>query len=198
MNDVVTTALPWVSPLTAVDEDATLVAAAQGGERAAFESLFRSHRHAMLRLASRFLDNPDDVEDAVTDAFVRAFRALPGFRGDAQFSTWLYRITVNVCIKRQRRARQLTPIASLEETDDVPAVPGVDIAFEARERRRVIRQKVNLLSPKLRAVVVLFYFEDLTCEQIGETLSLSVGTVWSRLHAAKARLSGMLQQELYV
>lgn len=182
---------------TATDPDHALVAAARDGDLAAFEILFHRHRPPTLRLAGRFLENADDAEEAVTDAFVRAFRALKSFRGDAQFATWLYRITVNVCIRRQRQERRDAVETSFEDTDELPAGPAVEALIEARARRRLVRRTVNALSPKLRAVVALHYFDDMPCEQIAEVLGVSIGTVWSRLHAAKAKLSAVLARELY-
>lgn len=131
----------------------------------------------------------------MTDVFVRAFRSLPSFRGDCLFSTWLHRITVNAALNA--KSRRPADTASLDDPTIQAAVPvsNPQAMIEGRERRRTVRRAVRELSPKLRSVVVLHYFEGWTCEQIADVLNISVGTVWSRLNAAKAKLAERLRGE---
>lgn len=116
--------------------------------------------------------------------------------GDCLFSTWLHRITVNAALNA--KSRRPADTASLDDstTHAAALVVNPQAMIEERERRRTVRRAVRELSPKLRSVVVLHYFEGWTCEQIADVLNISVGTVWSRLNAAKAKLAQRLRGEL--
>jgi RNA polymerase sigma-70 factor (ECF subfamily) len=145
--------------------------------------------------------HPDDVDDVVQELFVRAWKGLPRFRGDAQFSTWLYRIAVNTAIKHRGRRRDENAVSlSAEEltggleslASDPTSAEGGDpfLSAQRREQEALVRRAVMALPEKQRAVVVLHYFEGHSCEEIGEIVGCSVGTVWSRLHYACKRLKG--------
>ncbi len=181
----------------APDPDAKWVSQARQGDVRACESLFLKYRATTFRLALRFVENADDAEEIVTDVFVRAFRSLSSFRGDCLFSTWLHRITVNAALNV--KSRRPADTASLDDptTHAAALVGNPQAMIEELERRRTVRRAVRELSPKLRAVVVLHYFEGWTCEQIADVLNISVGTVWSRLNAAKAKLAQRLRGELF-
>ena len=189
--------------------DARLVVRAQNGDMHAFGQLVERYQRPMTVLVARMTQNPDDVDDIVQELFVRAWKGLPRFRGDAQFSTWLYRIAVNTAIKhRSRRANDQAVSMSLEDmaggvdalAEDANPHAGsraetVDPFFSAqrREQQEIIRQAVLGLPEKQRAVVVLHYFEGHSCEEISKIVGCSVGTVWSRLHYACKRLKGVLE-----
>jgi len=162
----------------------------------------------MAAVVGRMMSNPDDVDDVVQELFIRAWKGLPRFRGDAQFSTWLYRIAVNTAIKRRavvkRKAGEtisvdalaggLDSVSSEMTASDEDNNRGGDphVAAERKEQEAVVRQAVLALPEKQRVVVVLHYFEGRTCEEISEIVGCSVGTVWSRLHYACKRLKGTL------
>jgi RNA polymerase sigma-70 factor (ECF subfamily) len=186
--------------------DAALALRASRGDVAAFGVLVERYQRPMAALVARMTGNPDDVDDIVQELFIRAWKGLPRFRGDAQFSTWLYRIAVNTAIKhRSRRRNEAAVSLSAEERiggadglrapADAPAHQGGD-PFElavAREREAQVRTAVGTLPEKQRTVVALHYFEGRSCEEISEIIGCSVGTVWSRLHYACKRLRGVLE-----
>ena len=160
----------------------------------------------MAALVSRMTDQPDDVDDIVQELFLRAWKGLPRFRGDAQFSTWIYRIAVNTAIKHRSKRRGEASLSlsaeelargveSLVAPTDATAAQGADpmIATMRREREQEIRSAVQSLPEKQRVVVVLHYYEGMSCEEIGEIVGCSIGTVWSRLHYACKRLKGVLE-----
>ena len=191
------------------DADARLVARAGAGDVHAFGQLVERYQRPMAALVGRMLNNPDDVDDVLQELFVRAWKGLPRFRGDAQFSTWLYRIAVNTAIKhRSRRKMEQTHsisaddivggIEMLQTPHDSPAQQGGDPLFSTlqSEQDTVVRRAVLELPPKQRAVVVLHYFEGRSCEEISEIVECSVGTVWSRLHYACKRLRTVLEPSL--
>jgi len=185
--------------------DAALVARAVNGDVAAFGVLVERYQRPMAALVARMTNNPDDVEDVVQELFVRAWKGLPRFRGEAQFSTWLYRIAVNTAIKYRSRNKNATVSLSAEDLSggmeslqapaDAPPSQGGDPfrAAQRKEREEVIRRAVLTLPEKQRTVVVLHYFEGHSCEEISKIVGCSLGTVWSRLHYACKRLKGILE-----
>ncbi len=184
--------------------DAPLAARAASGDTDAFGQLVRRYQRPMAAVVSRMIDNPDDVDDVVQELFIRAWKGLPRFRGDAQFSTWLYRIAVNTAIKRRsakRRDNENVSADALANGVDGPAYEaaapegsGADpyAVAQRKEQEAVVRSAVLALPEKQRVVVVLHYFEGRSCEEISEIVGCSVGTVWSRLHYACKRLKGTL------
>ena len=134
--------------------------------------------------------NADDVDDVAQEVFVQAWRGLPKFRHDAQFSTWLYRIATNMAIKQWHRRKRLAQTVSEEELPNTVraalamAAPGPEDVAALRARDRALRTAIERLPEKQRTVILLHYFEDYTCEEVAALLGCSVGTVWSRLHYA--------------
>ncbi len=193
----------------ALDGDALLVRRAAAGDRAAFRDLFDRYQRPTAALVGRMVSSPDDVDDILQETFLRAWKGLPNFRGDAQFTTWLYRIAVNTAIKyRSRRRNETAPLIPLSAGEDggsggieaLPADPSSDPlrggdpfqAAHKREQDQVIREAVRALPDKQRSVVLLHYFEGRSCEEISGIVGCSLGTVWSRLHYACKRLKGVL------
>jgi RNA polymerase sigma-70 factor, ECF subfamily len=184
------------------DSDAGLVRRAAEGDVAAFGLLVERYQRPMTALVARMTPNADDVDDVVQELFVRAWKGLPTFRGDAQFSTWLYRIAVNTALKhRSRRRDENTVSLSAEELtggiDSLTAgASGADgdpfLSAQRKEQEELVRRAVLGLPEKQRAVVVLHYFEGRSCEEISQIVNCSVGTVWSRLHYACKRLKETL------
>ncbi|MBC7805107.1 MAG: sigma-70 family RNA polymerase sigma factor [Akkermansiaceae bacterium] len=201
-------AQPFATP-GETDGDVFLVRRAAEGDRTAFRELFERYQRPIAALVGRMVASPDDVDDILQETFLRAWKGLPRFRGDAQFSTWLYRIAVNTAIKyRSRRKNETASLVSLspdEETgmggiESLPADPGCDPlrggdpfqAAQKQEQEQVIRKAVQALPEKQRSVVLLHYFEGRSCEEISGIVGCSLGTVWSRLHYACKRLKGVL------
>ena len=174
---------------------AELVARAREGDQAAFEELVRATYAETYTLAKRLTGNEEDARDVVQDSYLRAYRGLKRFRGDAQFSTWLYRITANCATthlgKRSRRRTDALP----DDIALVDANPERDPA--ARADATLLRDRLELalddLPPKLRAVVVLRDIYDLPHEAIAEELGISESAAKVRLHRARRRL----REELY-
>jgi RNA polymerase sigma-70 factor (ECF subfamily) len=172
------------------DPTPELVRRAKGGDRQAFETLIRQHQAQVAAVVFKMVSRREDAEDLVADIFLQVYKNLPGFRGDAKFSTWLLRVAVNMTLKRlPKLRRQSGPSVEemaeggLEMADFAPEGSPAQRA-EAADRRERVRRAVEHLSPKHQAVVNLYYFQQKSCEEIAEILDCSVGTVWSRLHYA--------------
>lgn len=178
-------------------DDLELVKRCQAGDRTGFDELVRKHHALAYNLAYRMLGDHDRAADATQSAMLRAYRALPRFRHDASFSTWLYRIVTNVCldqIRRQERgARSLTLVgedadATLDEMD-VPDNSGDPAASaEQQERQELVQAALLRLAPDHRAVLVMYDLSGLSYEEIAQALEIPLGTVKSRLNRARHAL----------
>lgn len=168
-----------------------LVDACQRGERDAFRALFEMYKDKVYSIALRFTGEEALAMDIAQDVFLKLFSGIREFRGEAAFSTWVYRLVVNCCLDHRRRAWRLIPIA-----DDLLAVlraPGDSLAGMLHtEMREKVRGAVEKLSPDLRMVVVLRYTEGLSYEEIAEVLGCATGTVASRLNRAHKLLERRL------
>ena len=164
--------------------DADLVARAQAGQLDAFEELVRKHRLATYRVALRMLGDESDAEDATQDAFVQAWRNLGGFRADAAFPTWMYRIVTNRCLNMLRARRRTEP---LPDDREAPASRPDRIA-EARWQVEDLKLAILRLTPEQRAPLVLRELQGCSYEEIAETLDVSISAVKSRLHRARLEL----------
>ena len=187
---------PPVIGLSAADEDGALVRRCKAGDVEAFGALVARHEARVGALVGRILGTatPEDVEDTAQDVFVQAWRALPRFRGEARFSTWLYRIATNTAIRqwhRRKKQRQMT----VEEGAAAEAVSPLRLSEDIARRAegRALRAAVDGLPEKQRTVLLLHYFEEYSCEEIALLLGCSVGTVWSRLHYGCRKLREQLR-----
>ncbi len=176
---------------------------ASQGDGASFELLITDCADRTWALALRMMKDPQDAEDAVQDAMIKAWRALPGFKGECRFATWVFRLTYNTCLDALRR-RQRGQVLSLtrEDEDDgerqaeVPdPSPGPEEALLAKERAEILRREMEKLSDKLRAPLVMRELGGCSYEEIAAALGLSVGTVKSRIARARENLTEALVRE---
>lgn len=173
------------------------------GDADAFEPLVRAHEKAVYNLALRFLEKPEDAEDAAQEAFVKAYRSLESFQRESRFSTWLYRIVTNVCLDmlRARRRRQERPleVENDEEERETLEIPDERFSPERLLDRKLTREAVqrglNALSEEGRSVLLLREIRGMSYEEIGETLGLEPGTVRSRIFRARKKLCALLMQD---
>jgi RNA polymerase sigma-70 factor, ECF subfamily len=167
------------------DPDGPLVKRAQKGDRWAFEQLVERHQHKLYTLAARVLGSQDDAADAVQDAFIRAWLALPSFRHGARFSTWLYRICLNAA-HDQRSKRPHTPLEDAAE----PADPRDE--FVAHELSGALQQALGELDEEYRVAVVLYDVLGCSYAEIAELTDVAQGTVKSRIFRGRRRLGELL------
>lgn len=182
-----------------MEQDLTeLTARARAGDRDAFARLVEANQHKIYTLALRMTGNPDDAAELAQEAFLRAWRGLPGFQGESSFSTWLYRLASNVCIDflRQEKRRRGAGLVSLDGDDAAAEVPDPRLTPEGEAERRELRQAVERgleqLSSDHRQVLVLRELEGLSYAEIADALALEVGTVKSRLTRARLALRKIL------
>lgn len=173
-----------------------LIRRAQQGDNVAFEELLLLHQKKVYNLCLRMSANPDDALDLSQEAFLRAWRSLGQYQFEANFSTWLFRLTSNICIdflRRKKRRQETSLTESYDDSDEgaelsVPdAQPGPEQQAMTNETKIELARAMEQLSPEHREILQLRVIEDLQYEQIADILGVRVGTVKSRL--ARARLS---------
>ncbi|HET7137404.1 MAG TPA: sigma-70 family RNA polymerase sigma factor [Gaiellaceae bacterium] len=175
----------------AEDLDPRIVRRARRGDQRAFAQLVRHYDDGLRALAYRLLGDRDRMDDALQEAYVNAFRALPGFRGDAELATWLYRIAYNACIDELRRTRIVVPLDSVRERAD-PSQP----ADERVAARGDLGAALAALPPEDRATVLLVDAQGFDYRSAAEILAVPDGTVASRLNRARAALRRHLDDRL--
>ena len=169
-----------------------LISRARGGDRDAFGELVEQYRDNVYRLAYRMCGNAYDADEAAQEAFVAAWRALPNFRGDAKFSTWLYRLTTNAAIDVMRREKRHQTVGDGEMIDLADDADSPQETVERTEQQEAVQEALATLSEEYREVLLLRYMEELDYAEIAEVLQLPSGTVKSRINRAKAALKTAL------
>jgi RNA polymerase sigma-70 factor (ECF subfamily) len=187
--------------MTADTGDLALVRRVQAGDRRAFDLLVLKYQHKVVKLVLRYSRNPADAEDIAQEAFIKAYRALPGFRGDSAFYTWLYRIAINTA-KNALVARGRNPVAlrvASQEDED-----GADVLSRIRdpdtpeglaltdEIRSTVNSAIDALPEDLRSAIVLRELEGLSYEEIAAAMECPIGTVRSRIFRAREAIDKRL------
>jgi len=183
--------------------EAAVIQKVLGGDKRAYAELVDRHKEKAMTLAMRMLKNREDAEEAIQDAFVRAFNALPRFEWKSSFSTWFYRIVYNVCATQlSRRGEDLH--VSLDTGDDEKILelpsgePVPDIQFESNEMEQIVLSEVEKLSPLYGAICTLFFIQDMSYDQIVEVTGLPLGTVKVRLFRGRLILREAVANRLGV
>ena len=183
-----------VAASAAEQDDAALVSACLAGDQDAFALLVQRHQRRVFNLVFRMLQQYDEANEVTQDVFLAAWQGLSSFRGDARFSTWLYRIAYNCALKQleQRKkdwalqaAIQAEPIESEEQV-------GVELA-EAHDRQEFVREHLSTLPAKYRAVLILRHLQDMTYEEMAEILTMPIGTIKTHLFRARNLLKERLE-----
>ncbi|MBN2386975.1 MAG: sigma-70 family RNA polymerase sigma factor [Anaerolineales bacterium] len=172
--------------------EANLIRLAQTGDREAFGLLVEEHQRYVYNLALRVVGSQQDAEDLAQEAFVRAWLAIPNFRAEARFRTWIFRIVTNLCYNRLPSLRRELSELGEDILVDVPddRAPNLDglAGLEAHERRALLQREIDALPESYRLLVVLRYQQDLAYDEIARVVSLPLGTVKTGLFRAKQRL----------
>jgi RNA polymerase sigma-70 factor (ECF subfamily) len=181
-------------------DDQRLIAECLQGDTAAFGVLVRRYQDRLYHTVYHLVDNAEDAQDVVQEAFLNAYQALAGFKGDAQFSTWLYRIAVNTAISLKRKRRATVRIdggaaGETAEPSDASEQSRPGHALERAEQERRVRQALSRLSPEHRAVLVMKDMEGQKYETMAEVLQVPVGIIRSRLHRARLELRQLLEKD---
>ncbi|MEA2604858.1 MAG: hypothetical protein QOF89_5850 [Acidobacteriota bacterium] len=192
---------PVLQPVAAptVLSDDEVVERVLAGDISLFEILMRRYNQRLFRVARGILTDDAEAEDVVQEAYMRAFRELATFRGEALFSTWLTRIACHEALARARKRRRLVrlvPTTGGEPPDPPSEASGPEREMENRELQAVLREAVEALPDPLRAVFCLREIEDLSTEETADALDLTLENVRVRLHRAKRSLRQTLDERI--
>lgn len=187
------------------DSDQMLVDRTLGGNKKAFDLLVLRYQHRVAALIGRFVQDPQEAEDISQETFIKAYRALPRFRGDSSFYTWLYRIAVNTA-KNHLVARSRRPPASDVDIDEAEAAGTMGVAaavpdspernLSAEHLRRAIARAIAELPEELRTALTLREFAGLSYEDITQVMDCPVGTVRSRIFRAREAVDRKIRKLL--
>jgi RNA polymerase sigma-70 factor (ECF subfamily) len=179
--------------------DAECVRLLQRGETDAFEILIRRHQKTIFNLVYRMLGDYDEAAEISQETFLSAYRAIGNFRGESNFSTWLYRIAVNHATTRRKilniRQQRSVPIENTEPVTDPH--PGPAESIEKKEISQRVQQALNSLEPEDATVILLRDLQDVPYEEVARVLEIPIGTVKSRLHRARRALKAELAAYFY-
>ena len=183
--------------------DRELVARAGAGDQEAFEQLVRDNQNRVYSLAVRLVGDREEAADLAQEAFLRAWQGLAAFQGESSFSTWIYRLTTNVCIdylRRKKRRQEVEPAVSLDDEDSgwaEPADAGQDPQrkLEEAERSRALSRGLERLPEHQRQVLVMRELSGLSYQEIGAATGLDLGTVKSRIARARLALRKILLED---
>ncbi|MBU6335733.1 MAG: sigma-70 family RNA polymerase sigma factor [Chloroflexi bacterium] len=181
---------------------------AQRGDRAAFTEMMSYYQNYVYSIAMSVVKDPADAEDLTQEAFIRLLRVLPQYNGDSRFSTWLYRLVINLGRDElRRRSRRVRPALSAPTTDDAPD-PVAEIVDDDRqvdppsavilsEMQHEMRQAILQLDEQYRTVLTLHYFDDMKYEEISKVLNIPLNTVKSHIRRGKERLMAIIYKHQY-
>ena len=177
--------------------DELLLARARKGDSAAFEELVSPWEEMLWRLCWHYTRNEADAADCLQETMLKAWRSLPGFRGDCAVSSWLYRLCVSCCLDFLRKRKRRGDPASLDtlaESGTLPAdpVPGPEAQAEDAAWRSAVAEAVDALPPDYREALILTQLEGRSCEEAASLMGVRTGTVKSRVNRARQRLKELL------
>ncbi len=187
------------------DIDAELVARVQKGDKRAFDLLVLKYQRKIMRLLSRMIRDPAEVEDVAQEAFIKAYRAIAQFRGDSAFYTWLYRIAINTARNWQASNSRRPSSPNVIETQDGETFSQIDNLTDistpesvaaSREIVETVNQAIGALPEDLRTAIVLREIEGMSYEDIAQTMNCPIGTVRSRIFRAREAIAAQLRPVL--
>ena len=185
-------------------DERSIVDRAAKGDVDAFESLVKAYEKKLYNMAYRLVSDPEDALDVVQEVFLKTYQALPNFRGDSQFSTWLYRVCVNTCLdhlRKDKKSKSYSLDAPMDlgdsevqrqvEDDGISTEDAVEMKSTGEE----ILEIINQLDPHYRTALILCDVHDYSYKEIAEILNVSLGTVKSRIHRARNLVRKLYQAE---
>ena len=190
--------------MTAAATDQQLVARVQKGDTRAFDLLVLKYQHRIFGLVSRYIRDADEVQDVAQEAFIKAYRALPNFRGESAFYTWLYRIAINTAknylVARARRPPgtdvELDDVEYLENGGNLRDIESPENLLFGAELKAVVDRAIGALPEDLRTAITLREFDGLSYEDIADIMDCPVGTVRSRIFRAREAIDTMVRKQM--
>jgi RNA polymerase sigma-70 factor, ECF subfamily len=180
-------------------EDLRIIDRFKKGDTSAFGDIVLKYQDKIYNLCRHMLGNAHDAEDAAQDAFLKAYQALPKFQPEASLYTWLYRIATNTCIDYKKKPVFESLFGDYGEGellvhDRASNAPSPEKLYQSKQIDQVLQESLGTLSPKLRAIIILKEIEELSYEEIADTLEISMGTVKSRIARAREELQKLMKE----
>jgi len=174
------------------------ILAARNGDLNAFERLVAAYTRPIYNLCYRMLGDPHEAEDATQEVFLRIYRRLHAYDPAHWPASWILSIAAHYCIDRIRARRPVLPLEDVHPEPQTPEEARPDALVERQEQEACLREALGQLKPEERAVLILYYWHERSCEEIASILGLQPGTVRVRLHRARLRLAELLKPHLLV
>lgn len=188
--------LPGVVSSQAEQDDAQLVQASQRGDQDAFAFLMQRHQRRVFNMVLRMLQDYEEANEITQEAFLAAWRGLPSFRGEALFSTWLYRIAYNCCLRQLERRKQERTLQVVMQAEylleRVNEEKLAEDIIELRDWQAMVREQLEKLPTRYRLVLILRHLQEMTYEEMAEVLTIPVGTIKTHLFRARNLLKERL------
>lgn len=178
--------------------DQPLINAILAGDTQSFSVLVDRYKDLVFTLALRMVKHREEAEEVSQDTFIKVFRSLNRFKGDSKFSTWIYRVAYNTCLdrlKKHKREQQVVPIDEYTEHQVLTLDNALD-KMERDERKEAIQNCLQLLPSDDAALLTLFYFEELSLEEISEIIGITANNVKVKLFRSRKKLTGVLRDRL--
>lgn len=180
--------------------DDALVLRVQQGDKRAFDLLVIKYQHKIVQLVNRYVKDPSEAQDVAQESFIKAYRALPGFRGESAFYTWLYRIAINTAknflIAKSRRAGDFeVDVHEAEQIENAPQLQGFDTPEQLLlndEILNIVHATIDELPEEMRVAIMLRELEGMSYEEIAEIMNCPIGTVRSRIFRAREAIDNKL------
>ena len=175
-------------------EDIQWVTASKNGDQDAFALLVQRYQRRVFNLVFRMLQNYEEASEVTQEAFLAAWQGLPAFRGEARFSTWLYRIAYNCALKQlETRKRERALQTALQAEQTIEGEDPKNALLEMLDNQEMVQEQLSQLPPKYRIVLILRHLQDMTYEEMAEVLTMPVGTIKTHLFRARNLLKERLQ-----
>jgi RNA polymerase sigma-70 factor, ECF subfamily len=189
--------IPNIATTSADENDAELVVASQGGDQDAFAQLVQRHQRRIFNLVFRMLQQYEEANEVTQETFLAAWQGLSSFRGDARFSTWLYRIAYNCCLKQleqRKKDKALNAAIQAEHLlDHADKEERASTVLEIHDYQNLVREHLSMLPAKYRVVLVLRHLQEMTYEEMAEILTIPIGTIKTHLFRARNLLKERLE-----
>ena len=189
--------IPHTVPAVVEEEEVALVSASRQGDQDAFAQLVQRHQRRVFNLVFRMVQQYEEANEVTQETFLAAWQGLPSFRGDAHFSTWLYRIAYNCALKQLEQRKRDTALQAVVQSEHLVAQANsderIDAALEASTRRELISEQLSHLPAKYRIVLVLRHLQEMTYEEMAEILTMPIGTIKTHLFRARNLLKERLE-----
>jgi RNA polymerase sigma-70 factor (ECF subfamily) len=185
--------VPAITPAQTEQDDVALVIASRAGDQDAFALLVQRHQRRVFNLVFRMLQHYEEANEVTQETFLAAWQGLGSFRGDARFSTWLYRIAYNCSLKQLELRKRDKALQSAMQEEHISSEEQISTHLEAQDRQHVVREHLSQLPAKYRAVLVLRHLQEMTYEEMAEILMMPIGTIKTHLFRARNLLKERLE-----